>query len=61
MSRFSGKLAIISGGASGMGALTAEHFVKEGGEVITLDINEKMGKSVASNTVSYTHLRAHET
>jgi 3alpha(or 20beta)-hydroxysteroid dehydrogenase len=49
MSRFSGKLAIISGGASGMGALTAEHFVKEGGEVITLDINEEMGKSVANN------------
>ena len=47
MSRFENKLVIISGGASGMGALTAEHVVNEGGEVVTLDINEEMGMSVA--------------
>ena len=47
MPRFEDKLVIISGGASGMGALTAEHVVNEGGQVVTLDINEEMGKSVA--------------
>ena len=39
MSRFKDKLAIISGGASGMGAATAEQIIKEGGSVVTLDLN----------------------
>ena len=37
MSRFKDKFAIISGGASGMGAATAKRFVEEGGSVITLE------------------------
>ena len=47
MPRFEDKLVIIYGGASGMGALTAEHVVNEVGQVVTLDINEEIGKSVA--------------
>ena len=47
MARFDGKLAIVSGGASGMGAVTAKRIVEEGGSVVTLDINEKGGQEVA--------------
>jgi NAD(P)-dependent dehydrogenase (short-subunit alcohol dehydrogenase family) len=47
MVRFDGKLAIVSGGASGMGAATAKRIVEEGGSVVTLDINEKGGQEVA--------------
>ncbi len=39
MSRFKDKFAIISGGASGMGAATAKRFAEEGGSVVTLDLN----------------------
>ena len=35
MKRFEGKLAVISGGASGMGAATAKGFTSEGGSVIS--------------------------
>ena len=47
MSRFKDKFAIISGGASGMGAATAKRFVEEGGSVVTLDLNEELGMEVA--------------
>ena len=49
MSRFDGKLAVISGGASGMGALTARKFVEEGGSVIIIDVNQTDGEKVASD------------
>ncbi len=47
MTRFSGKFAIISGGASGMGAAAARRFVEEGGSVVTLDLNEELGNKVS--------------
>ena len=47
MKRFEGKLAVISGGASGMGAATAKGFTSEGGSVISIDIDEEGGKRVA--------------
>jgi len=47
MSRFEGKFAVISGGASGMGATTAKRFVEEGGSVITLDINKELGNKIS--------------
>lgn len=47
MSRFKDKLVIISGGASGMGAATAKQIIKEGGSVVTLDLNEELGLQVA--------------
>ena len=48
MQRFNEKLVVISGGASGMGALTAKRVVEEGGTAITLDINETLGQEVAN-------------
>jgi hypothetical protein len=37
--RFAGRTAVITGGASGLGLLTAERIVKEGGKVSLWDLN----------------------
>ncbi|MET0888377.1 MAG: glucose 1-dehydrogenase [Mycetocola sp.] len=45
--RLSGKVAILTGGASGMGAAEAELFVSEGAQVILADLNEADGAALA--------------
>lgn len=47
MSRLSGKIAIISGGATGIGAATARRFVVEGASVAILDLNQTAGRMLA--------------
>jgi len=46
--RLAGKVAIISGAASGMGAATARMFAREGAKVIIADVLEHEGRRVAS-------------
>jgi len=41
------KIAVITGGASGMGAVHAEVFVKEGAKVVITDINQDAGEALA--------------
>lgn len=41
MKRFDGETVLISGGASGIGLVTAEAFAREGARLILLDINEE--------------------
>jgi 3alpha(or 20beta)-hydroxysteroid dehydrogenase len=43
MTRLTGKVAVITGAAQGMGAAHAKRFVAEGAKVILTDINERAG------------------
>lgn len=45
--RVQGQIALVTGGASGMGAAIAELFVAEGATVVVADVNEKLGVQVA--------------
>ena len=48
MGRLDGKVALISGGARGMGAAHVERFVAEGARVVFGDIRDDEGQAVAA-------------
>ncbi|MCA2210598.1 SDR family oxidoreductase [Nocardia rosealba] len=61
MGRLTGKVAVISGGARGMGAAHARRFVDEGASVVIGDVLDDEGAALASELgVRYQHLDVRE-
>src|SRR5699024_12751740 len=53
MSKLKDKVAIITGGAGGIGQGIATSFVKEGAKVVIVDLNEEAGEEVVKNLQAY--------
>lgn len=53
--RLAGKVAIISGAASGMGAATARMFAQEGAKIVIADRMEHEGKQIAASIGAAAH------
>ena len=48
MRRLENKVAVVTGGANGIGRAVCKRFVEEGAKVIVADLNEDAGRDVAS-------------
>jgi len=58
--RFDGKVALITGGASGFGLTTARRFVAEGGKVVITDVNVAGGEAAAAELGPDAVFQAHD-
>jgi len=57
--RMEGKVALVTGGASGIGAETSRVFIAEGGQVMIADVNDNLGRQTADDIgdrAAYLHL-----
>ena len=44
--KIQGKVFVVTGGASGLGAATAQHLVAQGAKVILVDMNQELGQQL---------------
>ncbi|MEN8350963.1 3-hydroxyacyl-CoA dehydrogenase [Acinetobacter towneri] len=44
--KIQGKVCVVTGGASGLGAETAQHLVAQGAKVILVDMNQELGQQL---------------
>jgi 3alpha(or 20beta)-hydroxysteroid dehydrogenase len=59
MGKLKSRVALITGGARGVGEATARRFVQEGASVVIADVRDELGKRVAhelGNSAHYMHL-----
>jgi 3(or 17)beta-hydroxysteroid dehydrogenase len=59
MGRVDGKVAIVTGGASGLGLASATRLAEEGATVILADINAEVGDAAAAG-ISNAHFKSHD-
>lgn len=52
MKRLEGRIALITGGASGIGKATAHRFIEEGAKVVITDIQDSLGEEVIKDLLS---------
>ncbi|HEY5860198.1 MAG TPA: glucose 1-dehydrogenase [Actinomycetota bacterium] len=50
--RLDGKVAVITGGGSGMGKIASELFASEGAKVVLTDVNDDAGEAAAAGIVA---------
>ena len=51
MKRLEGKIALVTGGAGGIGAATLRHMAREGASVVIADIHDEPGEAVARDII----------
>lgn len=54
--RLEGKVAVVTGGASGIGLATVERFIKEGARVVFCDLGPAQGRELATSLGDAGHL-----
>ena len=47
--KIEGLVALVTGGASGLGAETCKYFIEKGAKVVVADRNEELGETFAKN------------